>query len=543
MWGLEQNWGSVTRKKVMWKNIMSMFGIILVGAFLRLSPVLSGDFPLNDGGLFFTMVQDLQASNYRLPVYTSYNNARIPYAYPPLAFYVVAFLNGFLHIDLIKLFRFLPVLFSVLTIPIVYLLAREFFDDQVALLATFTFSLFLPSYQWLIMGGGITRSPAFFTGVVTLLMAIKFYKTEKNRFALLGGLSEGVTLLFHLEIAWATLVGAVVLGILKGRRYQILKGALIAFIVAILITMPYWLTMVSRFGGELLWDTLGKGHLFAPNIILEAFTFNTYTQESFFTPFAVFTLLGGIYSLLYGEKSLTLWMIALIFLDPRSLNRSVSIPAAFLSTVGIVYVLSPVFARRSTISLTRSNDFETMIDFNQTHPLFRGVVAISYMVLVFNAYFNPLLDDTLKRISKEDLEAFKWVSQNTSSNVKILVVSCSSAWFVDAVSEWFPALTHRTSVLTVQGKEWFSGSEFAEAEKKWHEIRSCYRGEDAVECLETYSSEQGLDYDVIYISSPGSSWTCSEGENLHILKNQLQSSERYHQMFDQDHVAIFSVKN
>lgn len=528
---------------MLWKSIVPLCGIVLVGTFLRLSPVLTENFPLNDGGLFFTMVQDLQANNYRLPVYTSYNNARIPYAYPPLAFYVVASLNEFLNIDLVTLFRFLPVLFSIFTIPIVYLLAREFFDYQIALLATFTFSLFVPGYQWLIMGGGITRSPAFFMGAVTLLLAMKFYKTGKYQYSLFVGLFEGGTLLFHLEIAWATLVSIVVLGILKGRRDKILKGALVAVVAATLITMPYWLTVVSRFGGELFWNTLGKGRLFAHNIILGTFILNTYTQESFFTPFAVFTLLGGIYSLLYGDKSLTLWMIALMFLDPRSLNRSVSIPAAFLSTTGIVYVLSPIFARRRAISTTRSDGSENMIDFDQAHPLFRGAVAIFYMLLIFNAYFNPLLDDALKRVSKEDLEAFEWISKNTPFNARTLVVSCSSAWFVDAVSEWFPALTHRMSILTVQGTEWLSGSKFGEAERKWHEIRSCYRSDEALECLETYSSEQGLNYDIIYISSPGRSWMCEEGENLYILKDQLQSSERYYQLFNRDHVAIFSTKN
>ena len=132
----------------------------LIGAFVRLFYVLQSDFPLNDGGMFYTMIGDLQAAAYRLPAFTSYNNANIPYAYPSLPFYLGGVLNGWLHIDLIQLLRFFPLVFSVLSIPAFYWLAKLLLKTDVQRgAAVFIFALFSPVYTWQIMGGGLTRSP------------------------------------------------------------------------------------------------------------------------------------------------------------------------------------------------------------------------------------------------------------------------------------------------------------------------------------------------------------------------------------------------
>ncbi len=61
---------------------------LAVGALIRLTFVLIGDgFPLNDGGMFLVMVEDLKPG-FGLPQYTSYNGGDIPYAYSPLMFYL-----------------------------------------------------------------------------------------------------------------------------------------------------------------------------------------------------------------------------------------------------------------------------------------------------------------------------------------------------------------------------------------------------------------------------------------------------------------------
>ncbi len=60
-----------------------VLGLALVtGAVARFFPTVLAGFPINDGGMFAVMVDDLRASGYALPVSTSYNLDHLPYALP-----------------------------------------------------------------------------------------------------------------------------------------------------------------------------------------------------------------------------------------------------------------------------------------------------------------------------------------------------------------------------------------------------------------------------------------------------------------------------
>ncbi|MFL5533059.1 MAG: hypothetical protein ACJ8BC_13910, partial [Gemmatimonadales bacterium] len=87
---------------------------VALGVAVRAYHVLSQDFPLNDGGLFFAMVRDLQAAHFHLPAFTSYNGSGIPYAYSPLGFYLAGLLDAWTPLSLIDVFRWLPLVASAL---------------------------------------------------------------------------------------------------------------------------------------------------------------------------------------------------------------------------------------------------------------------------------------------------------------------------------------------------------------------------------------------------------------------------------------------
>jgi len=103
-------------------EVIIIISAILLGGWIRLNYVLSADFPLNDGGLFYTMARDLIANNFKVPLFTTYNQANIPFAYPFLPVYCIAFLNQFFGVDLLDSLRFLPLIFNISVIPFVYFL-------------------------------------------------------------------------------------------------------------------------------------------------------------------------------------------------------------------------------------------------------------------------------------------------------------------------------------------------------------------------------------------------------------------------------------
>src|SRR3954467_9028393 len=89
---------------------------VALGIAVRAFHVPSQASRVNDGGLFFAMVRDLQAAHYHLPAFASYNGAGIPYAYSPLGFYLAGLLDDFTPLTLMDVFRWLPLAVSALTV-------------------------------------------------------------------------------------------------------------------------------------------------------------------------------------------------------------------------------------------------------------------------------------------------------------------------------------------------------------------------------------------------------------------------------------------
>src|SRR5258706_15648964 len=68
-------------------TLLALVVAVEIGAVVRFFLLSQGDFPLNDGGLFYVMAQDIARSGYALPAFSSYNGIHMPFVYPPLGFY------------------------------------------------------------------------------------------------------------------------------------------------------------------------------------------------------------------------------------------------------------------------------------------------------------------------------------------------------------------------------------------------------------------------------------------------------------------------
>ncbi len=102
------------------------FGAILaVVAVLFLIPLLSHDWPVGDGGLFYAMIGDIIAAGFSLPESTSYQHGVIPFAYPPLGFYLAAGIEEVTGLARSDLLRLLPSTFALTAIGAMFLLADE----------------------------------------------------------------------------------------------------------------------------------------------------------------------------------------------------------------------------------------------------------------------------------------------------------------------------------------------------------------------------------------------------------------------------------
>ncbi len=118
--------------------------------------MLQSDLPLNDGGMFYVMTQNLIANGFHLPATTSYNHLNLPFAYPPLAFYLAGLLVKLTSWDLLDIIRILPAIFTILSIPAFFMLVRALVSNKFQVIfATMMFAFIPASFDWLIMGGWI----------------------------------------------------------------------------------------------------------------------------------------------------------------------------------------------------------------------------------------------------------------------------------------------------------------------------------------------------------------------------------------------------
>ena len=149
----------------------------LAGLVVRAIPVALADFPVNDGGLFVAMTRAIEDAGWSLPLTISWNGSELPFAYPPLGFYLSGGLSSLFGLELTDVFRWLPLVASALVVPAVFLLARELLrSDAGALVAALAYALAPVSYVWLVQGGGVTRAPGMLLAVLTIWQVVRLVR-------------------------------------------------------------------------------------------------------------------------------------------------------------------------------------------------------------------------------------------------------------------------------------------------------------------------------------------------------------------------------
>ncbi|HUQ41938.1 MAG TPA: hypothetical protein VM052_05500, partial [Candidatus Limnocylindrales bacterium] len=156
------------------------------------------DFPLNDGGMFYAAIEDIRRAHYALPVVLSYNNANIPFAYPPLAFYLSALTRDIFGMSTADTLRFWPVLFAALIVVAYVPLARALAGGALAAaVAVFVVATQPSAYTWMVMGGGLTRALGITCAVAGLAALHRYYTTGDRRAQIAAAAFAALTLLSH----------------------------------------------------------------------------------------------------------------------------------------------------------------------------------------------------------------------------------------------------------------------------------------------------------------------------------------------------------
>lgn len=536
-----------------YRYVFAVGAIFCIGFLVRGLYVFSTDFPLNDGGMFYAMVQDIQRANYALPVTSSYNGLGLAFAYSPLAFYAAALIDDLTPFSLIQAFQYIPLIASGLTVVAFYLLANALLSSRrTVLAATFAYAVVPSSFTWLIMGGGLTRSPGLLFAILALWQVYVFYTTRRWRHALLAALFCGLTVLSHLGTASFLAFSIVVFFLARGRHREGVFGSAVIALGAILISAPWLATVMAHHGLEPFLAARTSGSLSEiggfKSLIIRFLRLGAGTTFEPLFPVILVLSLAGVFVCLSQRRYLFPgWWAAVFFLEHRAFETVFPLPLALLAGIGFTELV------RGVASMVRD-----------THPSHLARAVPVLLVCVFVGYTvvgaltglrtsSPgLIAGTrhLVSLTPDDRAAMNWVAHNTDPDSRFLVITGNgweslnrwaggtrNGWWDDRVSEWFPALTSRPSVATVQAYEWLPNKAFGRQIRAYNAAQRCASW--GAGCIEEWSRTQATPVTHLYIpkrhpSVPVDMPCCGP------LLESLVSDARFRVVYDGPGAVIFA---
>lgn len=504
---------------------------MLFGIWLRLLPASLGSFPLNDGGLFYAMLNALIENGFRLPHTVSYNGLAVPFAYPPLAFYIGGLIAHTFGISLLDLLRWMPAIVTALTMAAFFDLARTLLkSDFEAGLATLIFAFIPRALTWTLMGGGLTRS----FGELFFIIAVRFiysaFTTSRTRDLALAIVFSALVVLSHPEATLHTAGIALLAWLIKARNAKGVKQALTIAIGVLILTSPWWITMLVRYGLSPYLSAAQTGDQKILDLVTVFLV--AVTEEPYLTPIAVLGFLGIFAALERREYLLPVMFFFPFILEPRNAANVVIVFLAMLAAL----TLAPYFRSAFTAQPPGAVPAET-------RPWGAwALAAILFLAFFTNAAFVATRAAN-NHLNESTLSAFEWIAQNTPPGSRFAVLTGETESFCDPVQEWFPVLTGRVSQTTPQGREWLAGGIFAEYRKGLTALQRCLEKDAA--CLEAQVRKMGLDYDYLFIQRKSSSrifciprMEITRGGNL-ILALEMQQPAQYEQVYFTDDAVIY----
>ncbi len=521
------------QKAVLIPNLLFFFALI-TGALVRLYAVWQAGFIVHDGGLFYTLVQNIESANYTLPMFTSYNQASIPFAYPPLAFYLLAVMNGLFGISLFFLLRWLPAIISILTIPCFYQLARTLLGgDEKAALATVLFALAPQSLGPQIMGGGISRSIGTVFTLLFLYYLYGAFTTQGWRSVAAAAVFGALVILTHPEWTIHAVIAAVVFMLFFGRSRKGVMRAIGVTLSVGLLSAPWWGAVLVRYG---LAPFQAAMHAPGSFKILNALLTSNWTAEIVPMLF-ILAVIGVGLGFFTGNSFLSVWLILDLLVEPRGAMRTDTIELALLATVTI-YSIQAFRQKKKWHDLVNLSDNRI------------GWTILSLVALL--ALFNGLgMGEELSHyhvLSTADRQAFAWVRENTAASSRFLILAPQDIFMSPAI-EWFPALTGRISLLTTQGLEWLAPPRrgYQATYQLSKDLEPCRLPSSSptdltgVPCLSAWSKVNAESYDYVYFTSAFSD--ALNDTRPDALYKSLLVSEAYTTVYQSATVQIFSIQH
>ena len=468
-------------RQLKWHQIILLLAM-LFGGLVRLAPILIADFPINDGGMFYTMIRDLIANHFRLPAYTTYNLSNIPYAYPPAGFYLMAGLHVGTGISELTLLRWIPAFLNILSIFLFYKMAACLLKkESLAAVATACYALLPGSYTWFVMGGGLTRSLGGAAFILSVTMLYKLFESRDKKYLLFAILACTLSVLSHPEAALHTAASGLLLWLFFGRSGDntLRAGAVAAG--TLILSAVWWGPVLVQHGFAPFISAVQTGD---PGKSVILYGLLDFLSLSTYIPILALLRLAGVVSVFRSRNFFLLaWMILPYLIEPRSAYDYSMFPLALLGGLGWDEISRLV----RTFLQKRRGEAAALADIQSRTPTMLLVGSIFYLFIVCALltyrHSNTILPPSVRPV-------FSWIEAQTPADGQFLILTGDPYVMVTPVQEWFPALTQRRSVTTLQGLEWSLGGQFFQRSRQLRELQKC----ETVDCVSDWALVNDLQF-------------------------------------------------
>jgi hypothetical protein len=470
-------------------ELLCAAALVALALGVRAAPVVKADFPLNDGGLFVVMSDELRANGFRMPATTSYDLSEIPFAYPPLGLYIAAAVTAITGATAIDVARVLPLVEASAAVVAFYLLARTLLGSGLASIAALAAFAFAPaSFLWFVMGGGLTRAVGLVFAILAVRELVLLFRVGGRGHLALAVVTTAATVLAHPLVTWFLAVSSVLAFLTLARTRRGVAQVVAVWCGAILVASPWWLAVLSAHGPAPFAAAFGARAVPATPVAFQRGVLSLGGGiEPFLPVLGIAAVIGSVASL-PRRLFVPLWFAVGAFVDPRA-GVAAAVPLALAAGAGTEWAVRRMPKRVATLA-----------------------AAIGLGVLATGA---AVATSALTPLDRDARAAIAWIGAETDATASVLVVSGAPAPS-DSASEWLPALAARRTVATPQGHEWRAG-EFARRLATHDEVQRCA----SVDCIERWSIDHDIAFDVILVIVHGDGACCEA------LASDLSADPRY----------------
>jgi hypothetical protein len=497
-------------------------GLVVYAVYLLTHP-----YPAFGAGLFMLMAEQISQGGYGLPAHVLYYTAEgVPFAYPPLAFYLVAAIRDLTGVDALTLSRLLPGLLTILYLVPAYLLGLATLHSRPrAAFAAVVVAVSPTIFQWHIGAGGFVRATAFLFLLAGLAAGLRLFRTRNAAWIAPAMACFALTILSHPKYVVFYAISFLLFWTFFDRSVDGLGNGTLVGVGGVVLTAPWWGQVIAHHGTDVFFRAAGT-HREVGNVLLSLDTLITFRYVGHDIPWFLFgwrmlPVVAAAWLAWRRRWFLPTWLAVTATMVGES--RFFFLVGALNTTALLFDGIGPFL--RDRLSAGQTARVATVV------VLVVATVGLAigsaYAASELNAHAGT---ETLPQyVDGDDLEAMEWVSEETHADAEFVVLG-------DA-GEWFPYFTHRTTLVGPWGVEWRGDRAFRHQTQLFVEISDCYWAN----CLTTAFAENDVRPDYLYV--PKESYTVKGATKAPrpTLLSSLRSSSRYEVVYENSGVAIFRV--